>query len=339
MHQKHQPPSPLPLSRRGLGVAAIATAIGFGASRRAMAADKVVFGWLPATDALPFYIAMEEKSFEAVGIEVEQQKFTAPNNLVDALVANKVEVGPFGTAPGIALIAESQFPGSLKLFGLSGGELNTPYVNSTLLAPTGSPIHGIADLKGKKVGIIPGIQWRTNARYIMKQNNLNPDTDLRLVELAFPLQIPALKAGTIDALITIEPFGSMAAASGGIDPIIVNLAARYVSNPFWGGCAVMTTKFIKERPEVARKVMVVLRGIVKKIQGNFDQYKPLMVKYGGVPESALPTVKQMLFQSDADLNDTDLNALQKFTDMLNREGMIGTPIDVRTKIVRLADIK
>ena len=28
----------------------------------AMAAEKVVMGWLPATDALPFFVALEEKA-------------------------------------------------------------------------------------------------------------------------------------------------------------------------------------------------------------------------------------------------------------------------------------
>jgi NitT/TauT family transport system substrate-binding protein len=60
----------------------------------AMAAEKVVMGWLPATDALPFFVALEEKAFEKAGIEVVNQKFTSPTILVDAYLSNQIEVGP-----------------------------------------------------------------------------------------------------------------------------------------------------------------------------------------------------------------------------------------------------
>lgn len=76
----------------------------------ASAADKVTMGWLPATDALPFFVALEEKLFEKVGIEVVNQRFTSPTALVDALISNQIDVGPYGTAPGIALVAEAQNP-------------------------------------------------------------------------------------------------------------------------------------------------------------------------------------------------------------------------------------
>src|SRR5262245_56542996 len=71
----------------------------------AFAADKVAMGWLPATDALPFFVALEDKLFEKAGIEVVNQRFTSPTALVDALISNQIDVGPFGTAPGIALVA------------------------------------------------------------------------------------------------------------------------------------------------------------------------------------------------------------------------------------------
>ena len=43
----------------------------------ASAADKVVMGWLPATDALPYFVALEEKAFEKAGIEVELKQIPA----------------------------------------------------------------------------------------------------------------------------------------------------------------------------------------------------------------------------------------------------------------------
>ena len=47
-----------------------------------------------------------------------------------------------------------------------------------------------------------------------------------LTELALNVQIPAVVSGAVDALIAIEPMGSMAVAAGDVQPIIVNVGAK-----------------------------------------------------------------------------------------------------------------
>jgi NitT/TauT family transport system substrate-binding protein len=318
-------------------VLGVLTAAGVGFSSSAVA-EKVTMAWVPAIDALPYMVALEEKAFEKQGIEVVDQRLNSAPGLVDAFLADRAEVGPYGTAPGIAMVAESQHPGTLKIFGLSGGDADTPYVNSTLLVKKGSPIHSLADLKGHKLGHNPGIQWKTNVRYILNALNIK-ESDVTLVELPFPLQVPALMAGTVDATITIDPFAATALATGDVEAAVVNVGAKYVANPWFGGCAVMTTKFVKEHPDTARKIMLVLRDITKRIQGDFDRYKPLLVKYAGIPESALPYVRPMLFRNDEQIDARDIGAMQKVFDIYNKEGALGTKIDFGSKILRVSDLK
>jgi NitT/TauT family transport system substrate-binding protein len=329
-------PSARRVSRLILALAVIVNAV---IAFPAFAADKVTMGWLPATDALPFFVALEDKSFEKAGIEVVNQRFTSPTALVDALIGNQIDVGPYGTAPGIALVAEAQNPGSLKLFGLSGGIADTEYVNSTLLVKKGSPIHDFADLKGKKIGHMPGIQWRTNTKYILRNAGVDPDKEVVLTELALNVQIPAVVSGAVDALIAIEPMGSMAIAAGDVQPIVVNVGAKYVTNPWFGGGAAITTKFMKERPEVARRVLLVLREATDKIQANFDQYRPLLAKYVGVPEASLPAVKKLVFRNERDVDERDLKSMQNVLDMFYREKLTPTHLNINDKFVRLEDIK
>jgi NitT/TauT family transport system substrate-binding protein len=320
-----------------IAVAAGATIIA-GTPLAAQAAEKVVFGWVPAIDALPYMVALEEKAFEKQGIEVVDQRLSSATGLVDALIADRAQVGPYGTAPGIAMVAESQHPGTLKIFGLSGGAADTPYVNSTLLVKKGSSIKSLADLKGKKLGRNPGIQWKTNVLYILNAMHMK-ESDVQQVELPFPLQVPALLAGTVDATITIDPFAATALATGDAEAAVVNVGAKYVANPWFGGCAVMTTKFVNEHPDTARKIMLVLRDITKRIEGDFDKYKPLLVKYAGIPENALPYVRPMLFRNDEQIDARDIGAMQKVFDMYYKEGALGTHIDFKTKVIRLSDLK
>jgi NitT/TauT family transport system substrate-binding protein len=322
-----------------LAIAAMAGAtILAGNPLAAHAAEKVVFGWVPAIDALPYMVALEEKAFEKVGIEVVDQRLTSPAGLVDAFIANRADVGPYGTAPGIAMVAESQHPGSMLIFGLSGGAADTPYVNSTLLVRKGEAIKSLVDLKGKKLGHNPGGQWRTNVRHILQGMNVK-ESDLTLVELPFPMQVPALLAGTVDATITIDPFAASALATGNVEAPMINVGAKYVANPWFGGCAVMTTKFVKEHPETARKIMLVLRDITQRIEKDFDHYKPLLAKYAGVPASSMPFVRPLMFRNDQQIDDRDIAAMQKVFDIYYKEGALGSKIDFKSKLVRLDDLK
>ncbi len=312
---------------------------GIAVSVPTYAAEKVDMGWLPATDALPYFVAIEEKLFEKQGIEVVDHKFTSPTSLVDAFVSNQIEVGPYGTAPGIALAAEAQNPGTLKLFGFSGGIEGTDYVNSSLLVKKGSDIKSIADLKGKKIGHMPGIQWQTNSKYILRHAGINPDKDVVLTGLALNTQIPAVVSGAVDALIAIEPMGSIAVSKGDVVPIIINVGAKYVTNPWFGGGAVMTDKFIKERPEVAKKVMLALREATDHIKADFDKYRPLLAKYVGVPTESLPAVKKLVFVNERDASASDLKSEQNVIDMMFNEKIIPVRLNINDKFVRMGDIK
>jgi len=320
-----------------LGIAFVAMSTGAW-SGVAQAAEKVIFAWVPAIDALPWMVALEEKAFEKVGIEVVDQRLNSPAGLVDAFIADRAEVGPYGTAPGIAMVAESQHPGSLKIFGLSGGAADTPYVNSSLLVRKGSPIRTLTDLKGKKLGHNPGGQWRTNVRYILRGMDVK-DGEVTLMELPFPQQVPALLAGTVDATITIDPFAAAGLATGDLEAPMINVGAKYVSNPWFGGCAVMTTKFLKERPETARKVMLVMRDITKRIEADFDHYKPLLAKYAGVSAASMQYVRPLMFRNEEQINDRDIAAMQNVFDIYFKEGALGSQIDFKSKIVRLGDVK
>jgi NitT/TauT family transport system substrate-binding protein len=85
--------------------------------------------------------------------------------------------------------------------------------------------------------------------------------------------------------------------------------------------------------------MLVLRDITKRIEADFDRYKPLLAKYAGVPESAMASVRPLMFRNDEQMNARDLGAMQKVLDIYFKEGALGTQIDFASKVVRLADVK
>ena len=301
--------------------------------------EKVTASWLPIMQTTAYYVALEEKLFEKAGIEINSVKFGNPNQIIDSLVSGQADFGPPGAAAGIAMLAEARYPGTFKVFGLQGGGIEVDLINDGLIVRNDSPIKSFTDLRGKTIGTVPGVQWQTIARYIVRQNGLDPDKDVRVTAIAVPLQVPSVVAGSVDATLSLEPVGSIAEASGEATRAMINPVAKYIADPFYSGASVLTTKVIKERPEVARKVVEVLDEATRMVNEDFDKYRHILPKYTALLPEQVKLVAKPYLRPWKDLNETDMNSYQAFVDVFHKEGVLDKRMDVRTKILTEADFK
>lgn len=300
--------------------------------------EKVVAAWLPIMQTAAYYVALEEKLFEKNCIEIDSNKMQSPNHIIDALVAGRADFGPPGAAAGIAMIAESKFPGTFKVFGLQGGGIGVNLINDGLIVHPDSDIESFADLRGKTLGHVPGIQWRTISRHMVRAAGLDPDKDVTLTDLAVAMQVPAVAGGSVDATLSLEPVGSIAVASGKAKRAMTNPVALVIADPFYSGAAVLTTKFMQERPAVALKVVEVIDEATDMVMADFDRYKAIIPKYTAIQESQLDLLAKPYLRPFHDLNETDLNSYQAFVDIFVKEGVLKEPMDVREKMLKRADL-
>src|SRR3989338_1078083 len=232
----------------------------------------VKIGHLPAAQGLPLYLALEKGYFEEQGITVEVISFDSPNLLVQALVAGQIDFGAPSTAAGITAIAEAANPGQLKIFAVAGSTTeDIDKINEMLIVGINSTMTSIEDLKGKKVGILPSIQWRTIATHIFAQHNLSTETDILLVELTGSLQVQALAAGQVDALLTIEPMGTIAEMNGISRELVHAPVEEFHADPFYGGAVVLRTEFAEQNPETTTKILAVFARAIDEINANPEE--------------------------------------------------------------------
>ena len=300
--------------------------------------DKVKAVWLPIMQTTAYYVALEEKLFERACIEIESVKMEAPNQIIDALIAERADFGPPGAAAGIAMIAESKFPGKLKIFGLQGGGIAVNRINDGLIVKPDSTIKSFADLRGKTLGHVPGIQWRTISRFMIRAAGLDPDKDVTLVDLAVAMQVPAVVGGTVDATLSLEPVGSIAVASGKAKRAMVNPVAAAIADPFYSGASILTTKFLKERPLVARRVVEVIDRATDLVNADFEKYKTAIPNYTPIKEDQLSFLAQPYLRGFKDLDDTDIKSYQALVDVFIKEGVLVGPLNVRDKLLTNAQI-
>lgn len=324
--------------RRLLGTTAAASAAFAVPWVHAQAPEKIKLSWLPIMQTTALYVAVQDRLFERAGLDVELVQFQNPNQIIDSLVSNQADAGAPGAAAGITMIAEARYPGSFKVFGLQGGGIKVNRVNDGLIVKNGSPIKSFKDLRGKSLGHLPGIQWRTISRHMLRANGLDPDKDVRLQELAVGLQVQAVVAGNVDATLSLEPVGSIAVASGEATRAMVNPCATVIADPFYSGVSVLTTKFIKERPKVARKLVTVLDDATRIANSEFERVRPYFAKYTAIKGDSVRIIAQPYLRAWTELNDTDVKSYQALVDVFHKEGVLKERMDVKTVLLKPADL-
>lgn len=291
---------------------------------------KVRIANLPVVQGLPLYFAIEKGYFKEAGLEIELIKFEAPNQIIDALLQGQIDFTSPSGAMGIAGIADFKNPGKLKIYASSGGD--QVIQNDAVLVKNDSEIKTWQDLKGKTLGILPGIQWRTIAKYILAKNNLIADKDVLLTELAPGLQAQAIGSGQVDALLSVEPIPTIVKAKGIGKETVDHVTTKFIADPFYGGAGMLRVDFAKQNPHTTGKVLSILKRAITEINKNPDAARPYLKGYTALDDITISQVPISRFKFYSDFTQDDIQAVQKFYDIFSEFKVVDGKIDFKQLI-------
>jgi len=168
----------------------------------AFAQTKVIVGLTQFNEVAPVMIAKEEGFFAKRGLDVTIQLIPLNSVMPAALQSDSIQIA--GLTPPVLLQAVD---GGLDLVAVAGGAVggNTD-TNFGVVARPEADIKDAADFAGKKVGV-PGIgatlqvlfrKWLT-----IKGVDYNKVT---FIETPFPQMPDMLKGGSVDAVVSANPF-------------------------------------------------------------------------------------------------------------------------------------
>ena len=235
------------ITRRHVIGAAAATGLTLSGLPSARAADAIKIGYWPIASGLPLYVGLEKGFFKEAGLNVEGAKFASAQQVAEAMVAGRIQGSANGTASAALALAEITSPGLFKI--ICSNPSNHNLVLDEFVVAKDSPIKSIAELKGKKVASGPGIQNVTLAKIMLEKNGIaNPV----VTELPVGQHVPALAAGQIDAVYTLEPTGTTGRLKGLTKVLETGVISKYVLGdaeaPWFGGSAAVTTQFLRRAP-------------------------------------------------------------------------------------------
>ena len=288
-----------------------------------MAQDEVKIGYLGFVLALPTFVALEKGYFQEQGLKVTSTLFESGTIITDALVTGRVDVQT-GSAVIASWLAEQNMPGTYKIFIMYGNREVLEDNTMALMVAKDSPLKGIMDLKGKRLGTFPGIASMAMAKAILR-NSFNPDKEITIIEVPPGNIVQALAAGQIDAYFAPEPFGMIGEAKGVARRLIksplllLNLKTGIPGAPFTSN-----SKFIKEKPAVAKKVKAAYYKAVDFIYSNETEARKFLPKYTNLPE---PFAMKIPWENWVKVEEYNKTLGQPYFEAFKREGLFQKDVD------------
>jgi NitT/TauT family transport system substrate-binding protein len=166
------------------------------------ATTALTVGYTAVPDFGAAFIAKEKGYFEKHGLDVKMQLIGLTSTVPATLVSNSIQIG--GTTPTVFLQAVES---GLDLVGIAAGSAHQPALSPIgVVAKADGPVKTPADLAGRKLAV-PGLNGTLHvmARRWLKHKGVDV-AKVSFVEVPLPRMDAVLHGGSVDAVVTAEPF-------------------------------------------------------------------------------------------------------------------------------------
>jgi ABC-type amino acid transport substrate-binding protein len=172
----------------------------------AAAQDVIKFGY-PQTPAGALAVVADKTDLWAKnGVKVQSISFAAGINARDAIISGRLDVGVAGLTNFLSGASEA----GLVALGIAVDQC----ASAAILVKPGSPIRSVGDLKGRRIASQTGtITHSVFANRLLPSAKLTIN-DVQIVNLRFQDMVSTLAAGSVDAVVAVDPFLSSAEHNG-----------------------------------------------------------------------------------------------------------------------------
>ncbi len=314
---------------RLLGAIAVAAA-----ALPAWGQDKVKVGVFPVSSSLPVFVAQDRGFFKDERIDVEIIRLIGGPPNVSGLITNQIDASSvLVTIEGMN--ANLKKPGVAMYISVNGQ--NAQYQMEQFVVRRGVNARTLADLKGKKIMSAPGPANVTMAKAVLAAVGLK-EGDYTLDQLDMGQHVNAMTAGTFDAGYTLEPNAAVMRKNGVATTLEAGVIAKYIlGDPTanaWVGGGVISTDFMKSRPDVARRYAAAWLKAIDFINSNPKEARKSLVKNTFTPDDVVDTVPLVKFTRVSDLTNKDRIDFQTFIDYSTRIGTLEGRVDVNQYLVK-----
>ncbi len=300
-------------------IAGCAAAAVLGATS-AFAQQTIRVGWTIPAEESKYWMMKRPDQFPDLGkkYNIEWTQFQGTSPMTQALAAGALDCA----TQGVLSLANGTVNGGLKAYIVAQHVYEKPGGFSVYWAvKDDSPIKTIADLKGKTVGIsVLGGGTYGPFAMLLKKNGVDPEKDIKLVEVGFAVSEDALRQGRVDAVNMNQPFAARAEAKGGtrklfslsdVMPNIVQIAEACRAD------------FVEKNPDLVKAYVADITRAMKMALANREETLKVVNE---VMKAPIPVLETYLLKDNDFARDPvaapNFEAIQKMLDIYAETGML-----------------
>jgi ABC-type nitrate/sulfonate/bicarbonate transport system substrate-binding protein len=283
-------------------------------------------GWTIPAEEAKYWMMRRADQFPDLGkkYKIEWSQFQGTAVMSQALQANALDCATQGVLP----ILQGAANGSLSVYVIAQHVGERPGSFSVYWAvKDDSPIKTVADLKGKTIGInVIGAGTQGPLNVLLKKNGVDPDKDLKWVEVSFPLSEQALRTGRVDAVNMVQPFAALAERKGGIRKLLSLSEALPNIVHIVEACR---KDFVDKNPELTKMyVRDITRGMKMALADRAETLKVV----SETMKAPIPVLDTYLLKSNDFAREPgaapNFDGIQAMADVYAQTGMVSKRIDV-----------
>ncbi|VWX63604.1 NitT/TauT family transport system substrate-binding protein [Burkholderiales bacterium 8X] len=234
-----------------LGAASIALPAAWGQAKPEKTKIAISVGGKAAFYYLPLTIAEQLGYFKAEGLDVEISDFAGGARALQAVVGGSADVCAGAYEHTINLQSKNQF---YQAFVLAG---RAPQIAVGVSTKNMSGYSGIADLRGKKIGVsAPGSSTNMVANLVLSRGGLKA-SDVSFIGVGVSAgALTALRSGQIDAISNTDPVMTMLEQKGDVKIISDTRTLKGTHEVFGGpmpaACLYASAEFVQKNPNTCQ---------------------------------------------------------------------------------------
>jgi NitT/TauT family transport system substrate-binding protein len=305
-------------------MAGVATLAALLLANGAQAQTKIQIGCTATSDCASAMVGVDEGIFKRLGLEVEMTLIGINSNIPAAILSNSIQIG--GPTSTVFLQAVD---GGLDMVAVGGASIMNKSSNDTIAAftRTGVEAKEAKEFVGKKVGA-PGLGAFLHVlfRKWLTEKGVDPK-GVNFVEVTFPTQNDVLKSGSVDAVLTAEPFVTRMTQAGTgqvgaryaaelqrTEPIIIYAASR---------------EWAEKNPDAIRKFRDGIAEAAKIVNGDRDKASASISKFTKQPLEMVklnpPNYSEPVLKSEQ---------LAWWIDVMKQQNMLQSKVDLNKLMLK-----
>lgn len=290
----------------------------------AAAAEKIQVGCTATSDCASAMVAVDEGIFKKHGLDVEMTLIALNSTIPAAILSNSIQIG----GPTSTVFLQS-VDGGLDLVAVAGASTMNKISNDAVAAfvRNGVEIREPKDFVGKKIGA-PGLGAFLHVlfRKWLIQKGVDPKR-VNFVEVTFPTMNDVLKAGSVDGVLTAEPFIARMTAAG-TGTVAVRYAADLArSEPIIFYAA--SRDWAEKSPDTVKRFREAIAESAAIVNSDRDKAAAAIAKFTKQPLELVKMVPPS--QSSPALSGGDL---KWWIDVMKQQNMLQTEIDLNHIVLK-----